>query len=314
MKRLWIAFIAVAMVLVIALPATAKKPDRPKPPRAVPIAVHIDAGPMWVHEADDLISYTVTLENKTSTDITDVAVKLTTTATGVYQGPIDEWEFPADAVDGVVPANDSVSLKFYLSVGQFAEADDCEVGDECGLLATAAVLIDEVPLTQTTMTTPLMPYPACGFEYRGLVQANEVTVPVEAHDVDLCIWTPPQTGVWKITLAPTPPDKQKGPINAVVAVRDGVPGNWCTLLDSDNDLVEDPESTFTRKWRAGDADVFGWVYLPGDENGVARDGMCLHGGAGGDYFQVGNPDSFYLRANGTVTTEWVPPPPPPENQ
>jgi hypothetical protein len=303
-RRLWIAFIAVAMVLVIALPATAKKPNKPKPPSAVPIAVSIDAGPMWVHEGDDLIIYTVTLENKTNIDYTDVAVKFTTTATGVYLDPVDEWESPADAVDGVVPANSSVWLRFYLFVHQLAEADDCEVGDECSLLATATVLIDEVPLTQTTMTTPLIPYPACGFEYDGVVQENEVLVPVEPYDVDLCIWTPPQTGVWKITLAPTRPDKQKGPINAVVAVRDGVPGNWCTLLDSDNTLVEDPETTFTRRWRSGD--VLGWVYLPGTENGPdLNDGMCLHGGAGGGYFQVGNPASFYLRANGTVTTEWV---------
>jgi len=303
----------VAMLLVIALPATAKKPDKPKPPRAVPIAVGIDAEPMWVHEDADLISYTVTLENKTSNDYEKVAVEFTTTATGEYEDPVDNWDFPTDVDDGVVPANSSVWLKFSLNVNQFAEAVGCAVGDECALLATAAVYINGNLLTQATMSTPLMPYPACGFEYdEDLVQTNEVLVPVEADDPDLCIWTPLKTGVWKITLAPTPPDKQKGPVSAVVAVRDGVPGNWCTLLDSDNaHLDPDSETTFTRKWREADGDVFGWVYLPGAENEGEdndpnlADGMCLHGGAGGDYFQVGNPDSFYLRANGTVTTEWV---------
>jgi hypothetical protein len=33
--------------------------------------------------------------------------------------------------------------------------------------------------------------------------------------------------------------------------------------------------------------------------------MCVGGGAGGDYFEVGNPASFYLRADGDVTVEWV---------
>jgi hypothetical protein len=37
--------------------------------------------------------------------------------------------------------------------------------------------------------------------------------------------------------------------------------------------------------------------------------MCLHGGAGGDYFAVGNPDSFYLSANGDVTVQRLGPNP-----
>ncbi len=38
--------------------------------------------------------------------------------------------------------------------------------------------------------------------------------------------------------------------------------------------------------------------------------MCLHGGAGGDYFAVGNPDSFYLRTtDGDVTVQWLGPNP-----
>jgi len=289
-------FMTIAMVLVIALPATAKKPNKPKPPTAAPIALHIDAEPMWVHEEGDNLRYSVTVDNKTATDITDVTVYF-------------EADSGIDSVDHLtIPANDSVTINtFSFLVSESSEAMACiAIGQECGVPASVQVKVGDVLVTEQTMSTRLMPYPPCDF---GNGDVSD-TVPVS----DVCIWTPPQTGVWKITLPPAVPDNQNGPINAVVAVRDGVPGNWCTLLDSDNDLVEDPESTFTRKWRAGDADVFGWVYLPGDENGVARDGMCLHGGAGGDYFQVGNPDSFYLRANGTVTTEWVPPPPPPENQ
>ncbi len=58
----------------------------------------------------------------------------------------------------------------------------------------------------------------------------------------------------------------------------------------------------------GDDDIVGPVYLSGDEDyselGLA-DGVCLGGGAGGDYFEVGNPKSFYLAADGTVTVKWI---------
>ena len=80
MKRFRIILLAVAMALVIALPAGAGKPGKPdKPPEpstSVPIAVFINAHPIWVHEGRDLIAYTVTLENETSNDISDVVALL----------------------------------------------------------------------------------------------------------------------------------------------------------------------------------------------------------------------------------------------
>jgi len=118
------------------------------------------------------------------------------------------------------------------------------------------------------------------------------------------------TGVWQITLTPTAPaNKPNRPIGASVSVRDGVPGNWCTLAIGTS-------STFGGRWKAGDADIVGSVYLPGDENLPTKlgdedyptlgldEGMCLGGGAGGNYFKVGNPKSFYLATNGTVAVEW----------
>lgn len=273
MKRFWMMLLTISVVLVIALPAGVAKPGKgPKPPKAVPIAVSLDANPVWVHEGADLISYTVTLENKTSTDIDGIRVDLS-----AAKLTIEIWT-------GSIGPNESVALDGgSRSVEDFAEFDDCFVGDECPLPASAEVFIGEDLLTQVTMSTPLMPYLPCNF----------IEDPVDG----VCIWTPPQTGVWKITLAPTPPDNPKRAISAGVTVRDGVPGNWCTLAD--------PDSTFTGKWREGDGAVFGWVYLPGAENVPALDdGMCLHGGAGGEYFAVGNPDSFYLSANGVVTVQW----------
>jgi hypothetical protein len=53
MKRFWITLLAVAMALVIALPAGADKPEKipklpkpPKPPTSASIAVFMDAGPV----------------------------------------------------------------------------------------------------------------------------------------------------------------------------------------------------------------------------------------------------------------------------
>ena len=110
-------------------------------------------------------------------------------------------------------------------------------------------------------------------------------------------------------------------------VRDGVPGNWCTLGIDDS-------WGFSDRWKAPyppDPTLTGHVYLPGDENLPVDEvdlgyptpgldeGMCISGGAGGDYFKVGNPKAFYLRADGdvpvNVTVKWVsefPPPTPDE--
>ena len=70
-----------------------------------------------------------------------------------------------------------------------------------------------------------------------------------------------------------------------------MPGNWCTVPDvPDTGVVRD-------RWRPGDGAFDLQVHLPGSD-GLAftdlDDGQCYSGGAGGDYFVVGNPDSFYL--------------------
>jgi len=264
MRRFWMMLLTISVVLVIALPAGAAKPGKgPKPP----IAVSLYANPMSVHEGADTISYTVTLENTTRDKITDIRVKLSPA------GSDDDTD------DISIDAKKDATANFSRKVSSFP---GCQVGKECALLATAEVFIDDVPLTQTTMTTPLRPIPPCSF--------GGGTPSVES----VCIWTPTQTGVWEITL--TPPDDAKRNFTASATVRDHVPGNWCSL-------------TVDGAWGVGGrgADpIVGEVYLPGNENlpnlGV---GVCLAGGAGGDYFAVGNPDSFYLRTNGDVTVRWL---------
>jgi len=329
MRRFWIMLLAIATALVIALPAGAVKPPRPpKPPTAAPIAVFIDAEPVWTHEADDIVKYHITLENKTNELIDDITIRFTAAT-------------PTVIVENVqVPANDNFGKGFWRTVSEYEEAAPClkdvDPAAECGLIAKVEVLIDDVVITQTEMSTLLDPEPACGFDYQWIGDGEDAVLTgtrVEPVN-DLCIWTLPEdgettkTGVWEITLRPTLPDPEtRKPLGAWMDVRDGVPGNWCTLAIDDS-------WGFSDRWKAPyppDPTLRGHVYLPGDENlpvdpedpehptlGLDN-GMCISGGAGGDYFEVGNPKSFYLRADGdvpvTVTVKWVseiPPPTPDE--
>jgi hypothetical protein len=296
MKRFWTVLLVVAVAVVMALPAGAKKPTNPdKPGPPAPLAISIGAQPMWVHEDDDLLRYTVTLENTTGTDISPVAVEFTAAGTS------DERNV------GTVTANDTVTEEFSRLVSEFPETETCEDDDECPLTAVAAVFIGSALITQAETSTPLIPIPACGFSNN--YDENFASGPVLVSDI--CVWTLPnneevtKSGVWEITLWPTLPENTKKPFGAWADVRDGVPGNWCTMKIGTS-------SGFGDRWKAPypvDLSVTGQVYLPGDENiaglGLA-DGMCLGGGAGGGYFEVGNPDSFYLRTGGgQVEVQWV---------
>jgi hypothetical protein len=175
------------------------------------------------------------------------------------------------------------------------------------LLAVALALVMALPAGAKKPPKPLIPIPACGFEY-------DLAYPYASDQVlvsDICIWTLPKvdgvakTGVWEITLEPILPKNTKRPLDAWADVRDGVPGNWCTMEIGTGSRVSD-------RWKApypDDLSVTGPVYLPGEEDfadlGLA-DGMCLGGGAGGEYIEVGNPDSFYLRTSGgRVEVQWV---------
>ena len=314
MKRFWTVLLVVTVAIVMALPAGAVKPPKPpKPPTSVPIGVSVDAQPVWTHEGGDVLRYTVTLQNKTGTEITDVTVTFSAATTASE----DDGVVPhVDEFVGVVlPANDSITFDesdgLTRDVSSFAEFElyRDRYGEEFELPATVTVSLGTEVLTQMAMSTPFMPDPPCGFVYD---EGFDFTNPTNSVTVDyLCIWTLPsdedgvtKTGVWEITLWPTLPDNTRRPLEARVDVRDGVPGNWCPLA------IGDPWG-FGDRWKApypDDLSVTGQVYLPGAEdhwNLELDDGMCVSGGAGGDYFKVGNPNAFYLRANGDVTVQWV---------
>jgi len=253
MKKFSIMAVALAVALLGAGPAAAAKPDKPpkppKPPASALVAVSLDASPMWVHEDADVLEYTVTLHNKTSADIDNIRVELS---------PGSE---PDDSSGFVLSANETQTLEFSRAVSQFP-GRCVEPGEECDLVAKAAVLLGTEVMTQATMSTPLMPYPSCGLED-------------EVADVTggTCIWNPPNAGTWTVSLEPTPPSNPKRHSDVLVTVRDHVPGNWC--------------GAWSGKWRPDDGPVEVSVHLPAN-------GVCLAGGAGGEFFDIGNPESVYL--------------------
>jgi hypothetical protein len=197
-------------------------------------------------------------------------------------------------------------MTFYLFAYQFQEADPCLTEyspeepeawpDVCALLATAEVHIAGNVATQTQMSTPLYPDPPCTFNEPNT--NGEVSGEVTGGEV--CIWVPPETGEWTVSAVPNPIPTRR--TNLMMTMRDGVPGNWCTLTaGGDGGVVQE---RWLRDRPATDPVVLD-VFLPG-ESGALDEGMCLTGGHGvctedDCYFAVGNPKSFYLYSSFDAT-------------
>ena len=274
MKRFWITLLTVAMALVIALPATAKKP--PKPSTAAPVAVYLDAGPIWVHEVGDVIRYSVAIQNKTTAAVTvDIA----------YPGGLEiDIEI---GPSGVVTREDLFSHA----------VAPVEIATPVDIVETVTVSYPGGDVVAST-STDVYPEEGCKFTEAAVPSGSppQWTAPLAAGEV--CIWNPPpSSGEWTVFVSP---DKDvTRPTRMMVSVRDGVPGNWCT----DPDVLE--SGVVIRRLTPEDPVFKLHVLLPGDQvlPGLVEDGQCNSGGAGGDYFAVGNPDSFYLYTSldGTAT-------------
>ena len=99
-----------------------------------------------------------------------------------------------------------------------------------------------------------------------------------------CIWTPDSPGDWTVAVTPT----ATRPTNVMITLRDHIPGNWCA-------------SGANEKWRPGQGPVQTTFSIPDWEAGPLGAAVCPIGGAGGDFFGVGTPSSFFLVADGWVT-------------
>jgi hypothetical protein len=160
------------MALVIALPATAKKP--PKPPTAAPVAVHLSAGPIWVHEVGDVIWYSITIQNKTAT-----------VATVVIESPDGQVNDKTVDPSSVFAIDDLFSYE--------VTADD--IATAVDIVGTVTVSYPGGEVVAST-STDVYPEDGCNF-VNG-------TVPLKAGKV--CIWNPPSSGKWTVFVTP---DKEK---------------------------------------------------------------------------------------------------------
>ena len=106
-----------------------------------------------------------------------------------------------------------------------------------------------------------------------------------------------EKGYWKLTLTPTG-DIGRKPLSLSMTMRDGVPGNWCSVRDPETGDILEGSAVASTQWRAGYPPLELYVEFPAD-------GVCLQGGAGGETIAVNNPNIFFLAAwgfsEGTVT-------------
>ena len=252
MRRSTIILI-VAGAMLFALPATAKKPSPKPPPSSAPIAATINADLYEVHEAGDVIWYDVTVQNKTRS-----LIKATI-------------EYPGGSQPVTISEPRGVA-EFPNLVSYEVTPDDAMPDSE--IVGSVTVTHNDGAVVAETSTV-VNPVNECKFE-------DEYGNPVVTKS-GLCIWKPSQPGTWEVKAVPKPVPKK--PTNMMMTMRDGVPGNWCTLEDGSGGVIQDRLK--------GSEPIALNVYLPGD------DGVCLlggHGGCTGDdcYFAVGNPKSFYL--------------------
>jgi hypothetical protein len=203
MRRFWILFVVVAMALAIATPATGKKPPNKPNPSAAPIAAYVENGPWWVHEAGDVIVYSVNVQNKTSN--TSIAVTVSTdfiakparpvildvnggtTGVVVFERTVLEDEVPPYGISGEI-------------VGTITVAYDVD--------GPVTIVLEE--------GTAVDRYNDCDLEIDSGTAVEQ--------EAGACIWNTDQRGAWTISVVPVD-EKVKG---MSVTLRDHVPGNWCT--------------------------------------------------------------------------------------
>lgn len=151
---------------------------------------------------------------------------------------------------------------------------------------TTADMLTETPITNTvtatapsgetwqaTATVGVDKYDLCNPDGSGVFNT----------DASVCIWKP-APGNWTISVVP---DSTR-PTRVMITVRDHVPGNWC------------PQG-IRERWRPGGDPVETTVIIPPVPDEWASGPVCSIGGAAGDFYGVGTPDSFYLATKGTVT-------------
>jgi hypothetical protein len=210
MRRIWLLLLVMVTALAVAAPAIGKNPPVAPSPIAAPLAVYVDAGPLWVHEAGDIITYTVNVENKDRSS--DASVSVTT-------------DFDTVPRTLVLEGGDTGSVVFSRTV---IPSDFLE-GEAVGTV-TVAYIIDEQSGTDIVerVSTVAVLYEPCIENGGGFTD-------VLVKSGNACIWKPITVGDWQVTAVPPPGVKFRA---QAMTMRDHVPGNWCTPDGSGGGVYE----------------------------------------------------------------------------
>jgi hypothetical protein len=118
----------------------------------------------------------------------------------------------------------------------------------------------------------------------------------------VCIWKPALHGDWTFEVTPAAPGKK--PVTIIMNLRDHVPGNWCPFSPDQVRGWRGTPETLTFELNGNPVEDFGIPAIPVPWHGEA---ICPNGGAGGDFFSVGTPGSFYLATYDNYQVKTIPP-------
>jgi hypothetical protein len=272
-RRIGIVLAVALLVAGLAAPASAKRPGVPGPPSGTDLDVTVQpsSGFMWANSVGDEIQFDISVTNTSRGPLSGISVYFAsvhdpankkTLIDDLDLGNNELWSTPSDDPYRVTvddPLTEHLGFEnlepmqtTYVNVGTVTATDGTVTDSDDAIMTVHRVEPCPGPESDGSFvfTTDLQ-YEVCSFS---------------------------GTGSWTLTTLPAKPIRGKQ-IPPSATVRDGVPGNWCTVETYvDGNTVIDT------------------LYLPDD-------GVCLGGGAGGDTIPVRNRDLFYLATwKGNIVT------------
>jgi len=288
--------LAVALLaLSLAAPAAAKKGGHPGPPSGSDLEVTVTRGYnfAWANSAGDEIPFEITVTNTGNETLTVDSVTFEADS-------IELWsETPGDPLG----KNESWSSTTYvhtvtevdLAGMPFQERSELVAGT---VTATAEGLEDSAPATTTASPVGL-----CwlnGGEF-SLGHQTDYTVCSAQFEDAASYWMITATGLPRTGKG----SKRSGDV--FLTMRDGVPGNWCTVVpikpeDWDFGVYEGSQTEWETTIDGAKQLTRFMFFPPFTANDGVPDGTCLGGGAGGETITTRNGENhlFYLAYQGAV--------------
>ena len=274
-----ITLVVAILIVGLATPAAAKKGGHPGPPSNTGLEVTVEPRGvfMWANSVGDHILFDITVTNSSGGPLTDVQVDFS----GLELITLDLAKNESWTTEYTHTITGTISTAG--NTGDFEGAPIIAQSDITVGIVSAAVggeVLGGAPAVTTAY--PVLPCPQ-------LLDASFTWGP-SAEDYSVCALTPGEGlfGYWTFETTLPKPKKGKGPVSPAVTVRDGVPGNWCDY-DEAGPLPQDVNGD---RLKITDRAFFPTDPFPGDPPDTQ--GVCLHGGAGGDTIPVRNHETFYL--------------------